>query len=325
VDVFVTGASGYIGSAVVRALLARGHHVRGLARSEAAETLVRKAGAEPVRAGLTDVATLAAAAATGDAVVHTAADTGPDRPAIDATAVRAMLDAMTGGAFITTTGAPRARSSRQPVAEDDTAEPVGPLAWLADAEQRVLTAARLRGAVIRPPMVYGEGGGPVAGLVRQARADGVARYVDDGQNRWSTVHVDDLADAYALLLESGAVGVFHCAETTPVTMADLFAEVGAAAGVPVRSWTRAEALATHGPLAGYLAMDAALDASRLRSLGWASRTGDRLGGICRALPHPRPRLCGRRDALTSRRRCGVRRCRRRVSRLRAAEHPGQAG
>jgi len=285
-DVLVTGASGYIGSAVAQALLARGHHVRGLARSDAAETLIRKAGAEPVRGSLADLPTLAAAAAAGDAVVHTAASTGVDRPATDAAAVRAMLDAMADGAFVTTTGAPRARSSRQPVGEEDTAEPVGPLAWLADAEKRVLTAARVRGAVVRPPIVYGAGGGPVAGLVRQARADGVARYIDDGQNRWSTVHVNDLAEAYALLLESGAVGVFHCAEAVPVTMADLVGAVGDAAGVPVTSWTHAEALATHGPLAGYLAMDAALDAGRLRSLSWTSRTGDQLGGICRALLHP---------------------------------------
>ncbi|MEU4160736.1 NAD-dependent epimerase/dehydratase family protein [Actinoplanes sp. NPDC026670] len=270
-DVFVTGASGYIGSAVTRALLARGHRVRGLARSDVAEKLVREAGAEPVRGSLTDVMVLAAAAAAGDAVVHTAASAGDDRPATDAAAVRAMLGAMAGGSFVTTTGAPRARSSREPVVEEDTAEPVGPLAWLADAEQRVLTAARVRGAVVRPPMVYGRGGGPVAGLVERARADGIARYAGDGQNRWSTVHVDDLAEAYALIVETGATGVFHCAEMVPVTMADLVTAIGAAAGVPVASWTHAEALAAHGPLAGFLAMDAALDAGRLRGMGWTSR------------------------------------------------------
>lgn len=285
-DVFVTGASGYIGSAVTRLLVARGHRVRGLARSDAAEATVRAAGAAPVRGGLTDLPVLAAAAAAGDAVVHTAADTGDDRPRIDAAAVRAMLDAMPGGVFVATTGAPRARSSRTPVVESDTADPAGPLSWLAAAEERVLTAARVRGAVVRPPIVYGRGGGPLAGLVRQARADGIARYVGDGRNRWSTVHVDDLAHAYALVLESGATGVFHAAEATPVPMADLIAAVGDAAGVPVASWPLTQALATHGPLAGYLAADAALDAGRLRSLGWTPRTGDDLGGICGALRTP---------------------------------------
>ncbi|MFD1364261.1 NAD-dependent epimerase/dehydratase family protein [Actinoplanes sichuanensis] len=279
-DVFVTGASGYIGSAVTRALVARGHSVRGLARSDTAEKLVREAGAEPVRGGLADAPVLAAAAAAGDAVVHTAAGSGDDRPATDAAAVRAMLAAMTAGAFIATSGAPRARSSREPVVEHDTADPSGPLAWLADAEDRVLTAARVRGAVVRPPIVYGRGGGPVAGLVDRARADGVARYVGDGQNRWSAVHVDDLAEAYALILETGATGVFHCADAVPVTMADLVTAIGAAAGVPVASWALAEALAVHGPLAGHLAVDAALDAGRLRGLGWTSRTGDGSGGIC---------------------------------------------
>ncbi|PRX12689.1 NAD-dependent epimerase/dehydratase family protein [Actinoplanes italicus] len=285
-DVFVTGASGYIGSAVARTLLAHGHRVRGLARSDAAAARVRAVGAIPVRGGLTDLPVLAAAAAAGDAVVHTAADTGEDRPRIDAAAVTAMLGAMDGGAFLTTTGAPRARSSRLPVAEDDTAQPVGPLAWLAAAEQRVLTAGRVRGAVVRPPIVYGAGGGPVAGLVRQARADGIARYIDAGENRWSTVHVSDLASAYTLILEKKATGAFHAAEAVPVTMADLFEAIGYAAAVPVKSWTLAEALATHGPLAGYLAGDAALDAGRLRALGWTPATGDALGGIGGALRDP---------------------------------------
>jgi len=295
VDVFVTGASGYIGSAVARVLLARGHRVRGLARSDTAEATVRAVGATPVRGGLTDLAVLAAAAAAGDAVVHTAASTGDDRPEIDAAAVSAMLGAMAGGAFVGTSGAPRTRSSRVPILEEDTAEPVGPLAWLADAETRVLTADRVRAAVVRPPIVYGDGGGPVAGLVRQARADGAARYVDTGANCWSTVHVTDLAEAYALILESGATGVFHAAEASPVAMSELFSAVGAAADVPVMSWPLTEALATHGPLAGFLAMDAALDAGRLRALGWTPGFGDALGGISGALRNPAQRYA--REAL----------------------------
>jgi nucleoside-diphosphate-sugar epimerase len=286
VDVFVTGAGGYIGSAVTRTLLARGHRVRGLARSDAAEARVRAAGAAVVRGDLTDLRLLAAAAASGDAVVHTAADPGDDRVAIDAAAASAMTGAMTGGAFVSTTGAPRVRSSRAPVGEDDTAEPVGPLAWLAAAEHRVLSAPRVRGAVVRPPIVYGAGGGPIAGLVGQARADGVARVVDAGENRWSTVHVSDLAEAYALILEREATGAFHAAEALPVTMAELFEAVGYAAGVPVKSWTLTEALAAHGPMAGHLAGDAALDAGRLRSLGWTPSTGDALGGITGALRDP---------------------------------------
>ncbi|GAB3850427.1 Rossmann-fold NAD(P)-binding domain-containing protein [Dactylosporangium cerinum] len=229
---------------------------------------------------------LAAAAGAGDGVVHTAATTGADRPAVDAAAVAAMLAAMPGKHFVTTTGAPRARSSRAPVAEDDTAAEAGPLAWLAAAEARVLTAAGVRGAVIRPPMVYGDGGGPVAGLVGRAREDGVARYAGDGLNRWSTVHVADLAVAYATVLEQRDTGVFHVAEHTPEPMADIVAAVGGAAGVPVRPWSLEEALQTHGPLAGYLAMDAALDAGRLRGLGWVPRFGEAVGGIRGALTNP---------------------------------------
>lgn len=289
-DIFITGASGFIGSALTRALVTRGHRVRGLARGEAAEAKVRAAGGEPVRGSLTDLAVLTREAAAGDGVVHTAASDGEDRPAIDAAAVTSMLTSMTGGVFVTTTGAPRARSSRVPVAEDDTADATGPLAWLAEAESRVLDAPDgIRGIVVRPPMVYGDGAGPVAGLVQRARSDGVARYVDAGENCWSTVHVGDLALAYALLLESRAAGVFHAAEATPVPMAALFSAVGDAAGVPVRSWSLAEALETHGFLAGFLAMDAVLDASRLRGLGWTPRFGEALTGICGALRNPAQR------------------------------------
>lgn len=135
-------------------------------------------------------------------------------------------------------------------------------------------------------MVYGDGAGPVAGLVGQARADGVARYAGDGANRWSTVHVADLAVAYATVLESRAGGVFHAAETSPEPMAALVEAVGAAAGVPVRSWSLQEAVQTHGPLAAYLAMDAALDAGRLRGLGWSPRFGETVGGIRGALLNP---------------------------------------
>ena len=285
-DIFITGASGYIGSALTRVLVARGHRVRGLARSDAAEAKVRANGAQPVRGGLADLAVLAGAATGADGVVHIAATTDADRPAVDAAAVTAMLGGMTGGIFITTTGAPRTRSSRTPVAEDDTAAVAGPLAWLAGAEARVLDAEHVRGVVVRPPIVYGDGGGPIAGLVRQAGADGVARHVDAGENRWSAVHVNDLARGYAVLLESPARGVFHAAETAPVPMAALTAAIGAAAGVPTRSWSLTEALATHGDLAAYLAADAALDATRLRDLGWEPVFGDVLGGVCGALRNP---------------------------------------
>ncbi|WP_053721842.1 NAD-dependent epimerase/dehydratase family protein [Saccharothrix sp. NRRL B-16348] len=145
-DIFITGASGYIGSALTRALVARGHRVRGLARGDAAAAKVRANGARPVRGSLADLAVLSGAAAGADGVVHIAATTGADRPAVDAAAVTAMLGGMAGGAFVTTTGAPRARSSRTPVTEDDTAEVAGPLAWLAGAEARVLGAEHVRGS-----------------------------------------------------------------------------------------------------------------------------------------------------------------------------------
>lgn len=121
-DVFITGASGFIGSAITSALVTRGHRVRGLARSDASAAKVRACGGEPVRGTLFDIDVLAHEAGVGHGVVHTAATSGADRPATDAAAVNAMLSAMNGGAFITTSGAPRTRSSRVPVTEDDVVD-----------------------------------------------------------------------------------------------------------------------------------------------------------------------------------------------------------
>ncbi len=253
-DLFVTGASGYIGSAVTRALVKRGHRVRGLARSAHAAEVVRAAGGTPVEASLTDVAVLAAVVARGDGVVHTAADPGPQRAAIDEAAVTAMLASMEGGVFVTTSGAPRARSSRVPVVESDVAPLGGPLDWLAHAEERVLAARSVRGVVVRPPIVYGDGGGPVARMV-QGASTGAAYVIDGGENRWSTVHVRDLADAYVLLAESEARGVFHAAELEPEPMVGIWTAIAEAVSVPVRHRSLSEANEANGPLAAFLAMD----------------------------------------------------------------------
>ncbi|MGH1342478.1 MAG: NAD-dependent epimerase/dehydratase family protein [Nannocystales bacterium] len=281
-NLFITGASGYIGSAVAAALIERGHRVRGLARSDRAAEIVRGVGASPVAGSLTDLDVLEAEAAAGDGVIHTAADPGSSRADIDKAAVEAMLSAMRGGLFVTTSGAPRARSSRTPVVESDVAPLGGPLDWLAHAEDRVLKATTARGIVVRPPIVYGDGGGPLARMAQSASAGG-AYVIDGGENCWSTVHVRDLARAYVLLAESEARGVFHVAEREPEPMLGLWRAIAEAASVQLQPRTLAEAIEADGPLAAFLAMDAALDATRLGTLGWTPEIGASMGGIRGAL------------------------------------------
>ena len=286
-DIFITGASGYIGSAVARTLVDRGHTVRGLARSDRAERIVRSTGAHPIRGDLANLEVMAEAAGAGDGVIHTAADTGEDRAGIDRLAVDAMLAAMSGGVFVTTTGAPVTASSATPVPESELSPRGGFLDWLFDAEHRVLSAGHVRGVVVRPPMVYGDGGGPMASLVRQARAEGVARYIDDGANHWSTVHVRDLAVAYCLLVESDLNGAFHAAESDPIDMRSLVTAVASVAGAEVVGWPLTEATANAGPLAAALARESALDASKLRhSTPWRPVVGESIGGIVVALTCP---------------------------------------
>jgi len=122
--------------------------------------------------------------------------------------------------------------------------------------------------------------------VNGARHAGVARYIDDGAACWSTVHVRDLAVGYALLLEGDARGVFHAAEDRPVAMATLFAAIAEAAAVPLGSWRLADAQAGLGLMAGFLALDAVIDAGKLRRLGWTPRVGEVVGGITGALRNP---------------------------------------
>jgi nucleoside-diphosphate-sugar epimerase len=286
-DIFITGASGYIGSAVARALIDRGHTVRGLARSDRAERIVRSTGAHPIRGDLADLDVIAEAASAGDGVVHTAATTGEDRAEIDRQAVNAMLTAMSGGVFVTTTGAPVTASSTTPVPESQMSPRGGFLDWLFDAEHRVSSADHVRGVVVRPPMVYGDGGGPVAALVCQARAEGVARYIDNGANRWSTVHVRDLAVAYCLLLESDLSGAYHAAESDPIDMRSLVTAIASIAGAEAVGWPLDEATATVGPLATTLARESVLDASKLRhGTSWRPVVGESIGGIVAALTCP---------------------------------------
>lgn len=279
--IFVLGASGYIGGAVASALVARGHVVDGLARSDDAARKVRSTGARVVRGGLEDVDAWSRTAAEADAIVHAASALGGDA---DAAVVDALLAAARGRCFVLTSAAPCAPASRTPVDEERAAPEGGPLDWLARLERVVAGSTSVRGLVVRVPMAYGDDGGPVARLVMGARAEGVARIIAPGDGRWSVVHVRDLARAYAMLIESpDARGIFHAADEAPLGLAEIMAAVGRAARVPVTTWTLAEAEAAYGPLAHLLARDTAIASTKLRSLGWRTPVGDALGGLAGAV------------------------------------------
>jgi nucleoside-diphosphate-sugar epimerase len=273
--VFVTGASGWIGSAVVPELIASGHQVVGLARSDASAATIEAAGGQVVRGTLEDLDVLREAAEQTDGVVHLGFSHGSDGFAegirIDGAATDALVDALAGSdkPFLATSG-----SSVIPgrvTSEHDAVEPAGPVAERFRIAQRVLDAADrgVRTAVVgMPRSVHGDGDrhGFVPTVIAAARRDGVAGYVGDGTQRWCAVHVRDAARLYRLALESVPAGTrLHAIGDEGVRMVDIATLVGKHLDLPVASVPAA----TYGFLGEVFAVDQPSSAPVSRELlGW---------------------------------------------------------
>jgi len=278
--IFLTGATGYFGSAIADRLLAAGHAVHGLARSDRAERALAARGVVPVRGDLRDVRVLGAAARAADGVIHAATTNGPDNPEADAAARRAILDALAGTdrPFVYTSSVWILGPSHGRVLDDDTSPDAhGHGAWRIPGEREVTEAAGVRGVVLRPAMGYGRGGCElVSWRVQEARELGVARTVGDGDNRWPLVHVDDVAAAYVAALERAPGGARLTLAASAPTQREIMALAARAAGVArVEAWPLADARAELGTLADALAMDQQVDVTRTRVLlGWEPRGAD---------------------------------------------------
>ena len=271
--VFVTGATGYLGSAIVEALVRAGHEVTGLSRSEEKDGELRGLGASPARGALGALSRVDLAG--HDAYVHAAVDYGlgppADREAIDAllTAARASR----GPAFVVYTSGVWVLGSAS-AAVDETAStdrPAQAVAWRPAHERAVLDAAggTLATAVVRPGMVFGERRGLVSPWFAQAQAEGASQVVGDGRNRWAFVHRSDLAELYRLAVEQRARGVFHGVDGAAPTVMEAARAASAAAGKgDVRCVPLEEARPRMGPVADALAMDQVVRSARARDLGW---------------------------------------------------------
>ena len=269
--ILLTGASGYIGSAVARAALAAGHDVDGLVR--------HGSGGEPpdgVRAvpgDITDPAALARAARGADAVIHTAADPADGDGSIERAAVATLLGELAGSgrALVYTSGTWVLGSTGDiPATERAPLNPPPIVAARPGIEAMVRSAAAngVRSVVIRPANVYGGGRGYLDRLLTPQ--DGVVRHFEDGANRWSVVHVDDLAALYVLAVErAGAGAVFHGA-TGSVRARDAAAAAAGAAGAVSAAWPRAEAEEEWGAAVEAYLLDQVVSSERARrELGWA--------------------------------------------------------
>ena len=274
-QVFVTGASGWIGSAVVPELIAAGHTVTGLARSKASAAGLVTLGAAVVRGGLTDLDTLHAAASRADGVVHLAFphEALNDMPAAAATeraAVAAMTSALvgTGKPLVAASGTPL--TPGRPSTEED--QPTGgPIAARSENERLLLRTSEqgVRPSVVRlPRSVHGEGDvhGFVPRLVRLYREAGAAMYVGEGANRWPAVHVIDAAHLFRLTLEQAPAGtITHAIGDEGIAVRTLAEALGQRLDLPTMS-VEPERLGFFGLMQTF---DHASTATRTRELlGW---------------------------------------------------------
>ncbi|MFB6838994.1 NAD-dependent epimerase/dehydratase family protein [Streptomyces sp. NPDC056361] len=271
--VLVLGATGYIGSAVVSRLTLEGHDVVPLVKNAAALHPD-----VPVRVGdLTDPASLRAAVTDDvDAVVNLATPTGDE--AVDTAALDALLAPLrgTGRAFVYTSGVWVLGATGDTAATEDTGtDPIAIVGYRPRIEQRVLAAAGddVRAVVIRPGIAYGRDGGIPGLMTGWAREHGTGRYVGPVSTRWPMVHVDDLAELYALALTKAQPGdLLHGVAWESVPAAAVAAAADIAAGGPGRAepWPYAEAAESLGaPFAEALALDQVVSGRRaVEELGW---------------------------------------------------------
>ena len=277
--VLVTGATGYLGSAIRAALEKDGREIVGIARTDESAAALRASDCEVVRADLRDTGALARAASEVDAVVHAAAVNGAERGEVDRAAVEALLGGLReGGALVYTSGTWVLGDTGDSVATEKwPCRPLPVNAWQLGVEEAVLDAAGrgLRTAVVRPATVHGARGGTLGTFVEQTRKRGAPRVVGSGHQIWSTVHLDDVADLYARLLRGmDAGGVFHAASGCAYPVRDLALAAALSAGGErgVEEWPIDEARARLGEIADALGMTQRVEASRARTvLGWVPR------------------------------------------------------
>ncbi len=288
--VFLTGATGFIGSAIIEELLAAGHRVTGLARSDQAAATLAGWGVEAHRGDVSEPERLAEAARASDGVIHCAFGHDFSRYVemgeTDLRAVSAMSEALAGsGKPLVVTSGMTASTPGRPSTEADPAQTEGMAAVRGAPEQLALSASEtgVRSVVVRlPPSVHDlQAQGLVSPLIAMARQTGVSAYVGDGANRWPAVHRRDAARLFRLGLEHGQPGQrLHAVGEEGVTLRSIADAIGQKLGLPVRSLD-AEAAPAHF---GFFALPASNDMPASsdvtqQSTGWRPTGPGLLAGL----------------------------------------------
>ncbi len=296
--IFLTGATGYIGRAVLDALVRGGHQVTALVRDNEKAARVAARGGHPLVGNLADPDSYRAAADAQDGYIHTALDSSPRGPAIDRIALDTLIAAArrprTMGAatpatrfLIYTSGTWVLGRVSDPADEDAPINPIDLVSWRPEHEERVLSAAtdHLRTMVVRPGVVYGSGDGIMGDMFKSA-SNGLIRVVGDGNNHWPLIYDRDLADLYLRLVQhEGSSGVYHANDEGDERVNDVVAAISPYLQLTpdVRHVPIEEARSKMGSYADALSLDQVVRSPRARALGWAPTLHSVAGNAARLL------------------------------------------
>lgn len=278
-QVFITGATGYIGFQVAQAFRREGYRVRGLTRSTEKADMLARHEIEPVIGNMQDPESYRAAADACHILIHAAKDPGPDAAELDRRTVRELTEAAlkhepkktliyTSGVWV------HGNTGGDAVNEESPLDPIPMVAWRPEVEDMVLSMVDINGVVIRPACVYGRQGGLTA-MWFEGAENGDLRIVGDGENHWAMVHVDDLANAYVRCAEEGMRGeVFLVADDSRATVGEMAAAAVRAAeyGGEITHIPAEKAARDMGAFAAALALDQQVDAGKAKTaLTWQPR------------------------------------------------------
>ena len=285
--VFLTGGTGYVGSAVLESLVKGGHRVDALVRNSEGAARVQARGATPVLGDLLQPASWRAAALGADGAIHAATHPGPRAREADAAAVDGLtsLPPKDQRFLIYTSGIWVLGPAPEPVDESAPLNPAEIVSWRPAHETRILDAAspQLRTIVVRPGILYGSSRGIVGDLLKDA-ANSLVRVVGNGENHWPLIYDRDLGELYARIVNTPtASGVYHANDEGDETVNEIVAALGDHAHTQpsVRHVPLPEARKKMGPYADALALDQRVRSPRARALGWTPTLHSVAGNVAR--------------------------------------------